>query len=189
MASADVGPRQQRPDARDLLDSDRRGVRSSRLSDSSDRRLKRGRRAGLPRLPTRSPAYSPLPPIRPARLRRFAVLHDHQAKPMPRLSFFNMGGHRSTRAPREGPGRVNYPRVAIERIRSEEMRGCSSIGHVDAQARRGSGGARIKLPLAASNPASAGTPDAALRAGARSRRGYGRAARSGRGGAPRLRCY
>ena len=47
--------------------------------------------AALPRSRTRSRACSPLPLIRPTRLRRFAILHDHQAEPMPRLSFFNMG--------------------------------------------------------------------------------------------------
>ena len=113
MASADVGARQQRTDARDLLDFDRRGVRSGRLSDSSGHRIEDGCYAGLPRSLARSPAYSPLPLIRSARLRRFAILHDHQAEPMLRLSFFNLGRRRSTGAPREGPA----PRVRPRRKR------------------------------------------------------------------------
>ena len=91
LASADVSSRQQRPDACDLLDFNRGGVRNRWLSHSSDCRGKSGSSARLARSRTRSPTYPPLPLIRSSRLRCFPVLHDHQAEPMPRLSFFGMG--------------------------------------------------------------------------------------------------
>jgi hypothetical protein len=93
---------------------DRRGVRSSRLSNSSDHRLNGGCCAGLPRSRTRSRACSPLPLIRPTRLRRLSILHDHQAEPMPRLSFFNMVDadqlepQRQEQAPRVRPRRTAH---------------------------------------------------------------------------------